>query len=49
MEKRNSKEHNSEEAKGSATAGISSFKKIFEGYQHYLVKEKNKDVEPKEK
>lgn len=48
-EKRSAKEHSREEAKGALAAGISSFRKIFGGYQEYLAKEENKGDELKDK
>lgn len=38
-EKRSAKGHSGEEAKGALSAGISSFRKIFRGYQEYLTRE----------
>ena len=46
-EKRSAKGHSGEEAKGTLTAGISSFRKIFGGYQKYLTREENRGDEVK--
>lgn len=48
-EKRSAKGHSGEEAKGTLTAGISSFRKIFGGYQEYLAREETKGDELKDK
>ena len=46
-EKRSAKGHSGEEAKGTLAAGISSFRKIFGGYQEYLAREEIKGDEEK--
>lgn len=46
-EKRSAKGHSGEEAKGTLTAGISSFRKIFGGYQEYLAREETRGDEVK--
>lgn len=46
-EKRSTKEHSGEEAKGTLNAGISSFRKIFGGYQEYLAREETRGDEVK--
>ena len=46
-EKRSAKGHSGEEAKGTLTAGISSFRKIFGGYQEYLAREETRGDEIK--
>ena len=48
-EKRRAKGHSGEEAKGTLTAGISAFRKIFGGYQEYLAREETKGDELKDK
>ena len=48
-EKRSTKGHSGEEAKGALAAGISSFRKIFGGYQEYLAREETKGDELKDK
>ena len=48
-EKRSAKGHSGEEAKGTLAAGISSFRKIFGGYQEYLAREEIKGDELKDK
>ena len=48
-EKRSAKGHSGEEAKGTLAAGISSFRKIFGGYQEYLAREETKGDELKDK
>ena len=48
-EKRSANGHSGEEAKGTLTAGISSFRKIFGGYQEYLAREEIKGDELKDK
>ena len=48
-EKRSTKGHSGEEAKGTLNAGISSFRKIFGGYQEYLAREETKGDELKDK
>ena len=48
-EKRSAKGHSGEEAKGTLAAGISSFRKIFGGYQEYMVREETKGDELKDK
>ena len=48
-EKRSAKGHSGEEAKGTLNAGISSFRKIFGGYQEYLAREETKNDELKDK
>ena len=44
-EKRVSREHSGDEAKGTAHSGISAFKKIFGLYQEYLSREDDKTKE----
>ena len=46
-EKRSTKGHSGEEAKGTLNAGISSFRKIFGGYQEYLAREETRGDEVK--
>ena len=46
-EKRSAKGHSGEEAKGALAAGISSFRKIFGGYQEYLAREETRGDEVK--
>ena len=46
-EKRSAKGHSGEEAKGASAAGISSFRKIFGGYQEYLAREETRGDEVK--
>ena len=46
-EKRSAKGHSGEEARGTLAAGISSFRKIFGGYQEYLAREENRGDEVK--
>ena len=46
-EKRSAKGHSGEEAKGTLAAGISSFRKIFGGYQEYLAREETRGDEVK--
>lgn len=46
-EKRSAKGHSGEEAKGTLTAGILSFRKIFGGYQEYLAREETRGDEIK--
>ena len=46
-EKRSAKGHSGEEAKGALSAGISSFRKIFGGYQEYLAREETRGDEVK--
>ena len=46
-EKRSAKGHSGEEAKGALSAGISSFRKIFGGYQEYLAREEIRGDEVK--
>ena len=48
-EKRSAKGHSGEEAKGTLAAGISSFRKIYGGYQKYLAREETKGDELKDK
>ena len=46
-EKRSAKGHSGEEAKGTLAAGISSFRKIYGGYQKYLAREETRGDEIK--